>query len=346
MSKNTNLNQAKTEKNPEFYTLYKDVEVEMNAYISHDKNVFKNKTILCPCDDPEWSNFTRYFAANFERLGIKKLISTSYARSASNKQISLFEQESEQFDKQKHETHGKIFVAERGKYEGHMNEGNLKWQYLEGDGDFRSDEVTALRNEADMIITNPPFHLFREFIAWIMEGDKKFSVIGNMNSITCKEIFPLIKSDEIWLGTTSPKVFIQPDGKEKKFGNICWYTNLEHGVRHEPLQLMTMKQNLKYNKKLIKILTKSYCKVEYPHYDNYDALEVPYSDAIPSDYDGVVGVPISFLYKYCPEQFEIVGASEQCGKGFSNGIWRSDSKVSHPTINKQKVYSRILIKRK
>ena len=325
--KNGNLNKAKKERNGEYYTLYEDVESEMNAYIAYDKDVFKGKVILCPCDDPEWSNFIKYFVANFERLGLKKLISTSYAHSAANKQISLFELESEEFDKEKHDTHGRIFVLERGKYNGRINEDHLEWHYLDGDGDFRSDEVTKLRDEADMIVTNPPFFHFRRFLKWIMDANKQFAIIGNQNAITYKEVFPLIKNNEIWIGCKSfsggmnmifpPSIF--DDKKVSKYRinedgqiiinvmGVIWFTNIEHGKRHEPLQLMTMRENLKFNKKLKKELMKSYGRLEYPKYDNYDALEVPLSNAIPSDYDGVLGVPITFLDKYCPEQFEIIG---------------------------------------
>lgn len=195
----------------------------------------------------------------------------------------------------------------------------MQWDYLEGDGDFRSDEVTALRDEADIIVTNPPFSLFREFLAWIVAADKKFAIIGNMNCITYKEVFPLIKENKIWLGYpfSGGNAYFRPavmgayangvyDEKANlvKFRNCIWLTNLEHGRRHEPLSLMSMEDNLRYSKhKEIRGRT------EYQHYDNYNAIEVPYTDAIPSDYEGVMGVPISFLGKYCPEQFEILGIS-------------------------------------
>ncbi len=326
---NNNLKEAKAAKNDEFYTQFHDIEVEMNAYLEYAPNVFRGKTVLLPCDDPEWSNFTRYFAAKFDELGLKKLISTSYAPDSKKYktpyQPSLFEQDAPQFDKTKTSVKGKIFILEKDKSgDGRINIDDLKWKYLDGDGDFRSKEVTKLRDEADFIITNPPFSLFREFLAWIMEGGKKFAVIGNMNAITYKEVFPLIKSNHIWLGATNFNVgmyFFVPEGfvykdtykfQRKMDGRavnrvpgVCWYTSIEHGRRHEPLPLMTMADNLRFSKhKEIK------GKAAYDHYDNYDAIEVPFTDAIPSDYEGVMGVPISFLDKYCPEQFEILGITK------------------------------------
>ena len=317
MADNSNLHSAKKAKNDEFYTRYCDIEAEMNAYVEYNKDVFRGKTILCPCDDPEWSNFTRYFAANFTRFGMKKLISTSYAKSASNRQMTIFEQNSPMYDVAKHETHGKVFILTSDTNgNGIVDTDDIRFSdYLEGDGDFRSDEVTALRDEADIIITNPPFSLFREFLAWILEADKRFVILGSMNAITYKEVFPLLRDDSVWLGTTKPHEFIIPNddglvdmnGNDvQKFGNICWYTNLDHGIRHKRLILDTMAHNLKFNKKLRKKLEKDYGKVEYPHYDNYDAIEVPFTECIPSDYDGVMGVPISFMDKYNPNQFEIV----------------------------------------
>ena len=307
---NEQLHRAKTAKNDEFYTRYEDIEAEMNAYIEYDKDVFRDKVILCPCDDPEWSNFTKYFSNRFEVLGLKKLICTSYAKSAGNKIISDYERHSPQFDEEKHFNCGKLFVLEKDTNDsGRIDKDDIEWQYLKGDGDFRSEEVTRLRDEADFIITNPMFSLWREFLAWIMKGEKKFIIIGSMNAITYKEVFPLIKDNKIWLGTTHPKNFIQPDKTLKKFGNILWYTNEEHGMRHEPMQLMSMEDNLKYNKKLRNKLKKDYGKLEYPQYHNYKALEIPIVEAIPSDYNDIMGVSISFLDHYCPSQFDIVGMS-------------------------------------
>ena len=320
---NKNLKEAKAAKNDEFYTQYHDIEAEMNAYLEYNPNVFRGKTILLPCDDPEWSNFTRFFVAKFEELGIKKLISTSFAQESKNYksdwQPTLFESEDPRFSAEKTAICGKIFTLTGDTNKnGRIDIDDLEWDYLEGTGDFRSPEVTALRNEADIIITNPPFSLFREFLAWIVEGNKQFAIIGNMNAITYKEVFPLIKENKMWLGVTNyntgmyfyvPKNFKYADtykfdrernGKAvNRVPGCCWYSNLEHGRRHQPLALMTMEDNLRYNKKMKD-------KEAYDHYDNYDAIEVPYTDAIPSDYEGVMGVPISFLDKYCPEQFEIL----------------------------------------
>lgn len=322
---NTNLKEAKAAKNDEFYTQFHDIEVEMNAYLEYDSNVFRGKTVLLPCDDPEWSNFTRYFAAKFDELGLKKLISTSYAPESKKYktpwQPTLFEQEAPQFDAAMTSIKGKIFVLERDRSgDGRINIDDLEWRYLEGDGDFRSKEVTALRDEADFIITNPPFSLFREFLAWIIEAGKKFVIIGNMNAITYKEVFPLIKDNKIWLGVPFPggNAYFRPATQNEyadgvydertnlvKFRNCIWLTNIDHGRRHEPLILMTMADNLRFSKhKEIR------GKTSYDRYDNYDAIEVPFTDAIPSDYKGVMGVPISFLDKYCPEQFEILGMCE------------------------------------
>ena len=286
---NTNLIHAKRQKNDEFYTQLKDIEKEMQAYLEYDPDVFRDKTVLLPCDDPNWSNFTKYFALNFERLGLKKLISTSYAADGGN---------------------GKVFVLD--------GENELQWEYLTGDGDFRSAEVTALRDEADIVITNPPFSLFREFMAWLNDGDVLFSVIGNMNVITYKEIFPLIKDNTMWLGRGKDKggnsmwfevpedypqnkhERVEDDGTRIIPVSSKWFTNIEHGRRHEPLKLMTQAENRKYNKRVIKNPN------SYKKYDNYDAIEIPVTSGIPSDYIGVMGVPISFLDKYCPEQFEIL----------------------------------------
>lgn len=316
---NSNLTSAKKAKNDEFYTQYHDIENEINAYIEYDPNVFRGKTILLPADDPEWSNFTKFFAQRFEEFGLKKLISTSYAADSKNYkssyQPSLFETEAPQFDKDKTEKNGKIFTLTKDKTgDGKIDVEDLEWEYLRGDGDFRSDEIKKLRDEADIIITNPPFSLFRPFLAWLMEAKKQFVIIGNMNAITYKEVFPFIKEDKMWLGngfTAGNAYFSSPFAKEYgvgvynsetdlvKFRNVIWFTNIDHGKRHQRLELMTMKDNLRFNKKM-------QGRDNYDKYDNYKAIEVPFTNAIPSDYDGVIGVPISFLNKYNPQQFEIV----------------------------------------
>jgi len=312
VSKNSNLTSAKRAKNDEFYTQFADIQKEMNAYLEFDPDVFRDKTILLPCDDPEWSNFTLFFAQNFESFGIKKLISTSYVKSAQLKanefNPSDLESSSDHYDPVKSANQGKIFTLTKDvTRDGKIDIDDLEWAYLEGDGDFRSEELLALRAEADLIITNPPFSLFREFVAWLSEANKKFIVVGSMNAITYKEIFPLIKENKLWLGVNPVKEFLQPNGSVKKFGNILWYTNLDHGRRHQPIDLMTTADNLRYSKRLTKRLKG---KDSYEMYTNYNAIEVPYVDAIPSDHEGVMGVPITFLSKYCPDQFEILGMCE------------------------------------
>ena len=330
----SNLKDAKSTKNDEFYTQYEDIQREINAYLEYNPDVFKGKTVLLPCDDPEWSNFTKFFAQNFENFGLKKLISTSYATESKKikfQQLSFFEENSPQFDETKTNTHGKIFTLTRDSNKsGNIDIDDLEWHYLDGDGDFRSEEVIQLRNEADIIVTNPPFSLFREFLAWIIEADKKFIIIGNMNAITYKEVFPLIRDNKIWLGNgfSGGNAYFRPIGENfanyangvyddktglVKFRNCCWFTNFEHGRRHQPLSLMTADDNIKFSKHK-EIRNMGYCE-----YDNHNAIEVPYTDAIPSDYDGIMGVPISFLDKYCPEQFEIIELSRylQDGQGMS-----------------------------
>jgi hypothetical protein len=328
---NETLYGAKKAKNDEFYTQYRDIEKEMNTYLGYNPDVFRNKTIFLPCDDPEWSNFTKYFAQNFAKLGLKKLISTSYAPDSKKiqmlKQPTLFELESPQYDEAKTSANGKIFTLFRDKTaDNKIDVEDLEWKYLQGDGDFRSEEIMRLRDEADVIITNPPFSLFREFLSWIVEAEKKFVIIGNMNAITYKEVFPLIKNDKMWLGATSngsDMVFAVPPGatvaetdRQKaarlgyvgdytRLGNSCWFTNLDHGRRHKPLTLMTKAGNKKFSKH------KEVVGANYKKYDNYNAIEVPFVDAIPSDHKGIMGVPISFLDKYSPEQFEILGATQR-----------------------------------
>lgn len=325
---NKNLGAARAAKNDEFYTQWTDIEKEVSAYLDYDPDVFKDKVILLPCDDPEWSNFTKFFAQNFERFGLKKLISTSYAANSKpykiGYQATLFESDDPKFDELKTNTNGKIFTLTRDVTgDGHIDIDDLEWGYLEGDGDFTSDEIKALREEADLIITNPPFSLFRDFLAWIMESGKKFSIIGNMNAVTYKEVFPLIQSNRVWYGpsiSSGDREFGVPDeyplnaagyrideqgNKFIQVKGVRWFTNIEHGRRHEPLPLMTMEDNRKFNKKIKK------SDVAYLEYSNYAAIEVPYTNAIPSDYDKVMGVPISFLDKYSPEQFEILGITDR-----------------------------------
>lgn len=372
------LQAAKDAKNDEFYTQYEDIQREINAYTAYNPDVFRGKTILLPCDDPDWSNFTKFFAQNFETFGLKKLISTSYAVNSKKfkvpMQLSLFEINSPKFDPEKTDTNGKIFILDEDKNNsGKIDINDLKWDYLDGDGDFRSDEVKKLRDEAEIIITNPPFSLFREFLAWIVEAEKQFLIIANINCITYKEIFPLIMTDKIWMGASGSNrdvVFkvmenyqVAPGdaAKAEKLGytgnyttmrNTCWFTNLDHNRRHDPLRLMTMAENLKFSKHKI-IKDEGYLK-----YDNYDAIDVPFTDAIPRDYDGVMGVPISFLDKYCPEQFEILGIMDrQNTSGLRTKKYTADDDRSkYNDLNARGVikidgvykaqYARILIRRR
>lgn len=385
--KKRSLDAAKAAKNDEFYTQWADIEREMNAYVEYNPDVFRDKVILLPCDDPEWSNFTKFFALNFAYYGIRKLISTSYAPDSNPAgayyQPSFFETESPAFDPAKDRIRGKKFVleAEDVNGDGEINIDDLQWDYLEGDGDFRSVEVTALRDEADIVITNPPFSLFREFVAWLVEAEKTFSIVGNSNAITYKDVFVLIKANRLWKGATANNtdmVFGVPKGAPIKeadrlkaerlgypsnedfdytrLGNSCWFTNIDHGRRHEPLQLMTMADNIKFSRH------KDVRGAGYTKYDNFDAIEVPYTDAIPSDYDGVMGVPITFLDKYNPGQFEIVELSRYTktkgmSKEFVDAYYASGQtgqiSEGHPDLcyydsNGKPVvpYMRVLIRRK
>ena len=267
MSKNNNLHAAKTAKNDEFYTRFDDINFEINLAEHGYRPFFKDKIVYCNCDDPEESNFWKFFKARFNGLKLKKLISTHYDQEGKS--------------------------SYKLEYDG---ERVVKTE-LEGNRDFRSPECVELLKESDIVVTNPPFSLFRDFIGLLMEYNKKFAIIGNMNAITYKEVFPLIKENKIWLGYSQPKIFIQPDGSEKKFGNILWYTNLEIPKRHEPMLL-----GWKFEKGLEMGI--------YQKYDNYDAYNVDKVCQIPRDYDGVLGVPITFLDKYCPEQFEILNAND------------------------------------
>lgn len=319
---NTKLFEAKNAKFDEFYTKYNDIQKEVNAYLEYNPDTFKGKTVLLPCDDPEWSNFTRFFAQNFEVFGLKKLISTSFALESKEykkgQQVSLLETKDDKFDSTITNIRGKIFTLSRDKdSSGKIDINDLKWSYLKSDGSFQSEEVKLLRDEADIIITNPPFSLYRDFVSWILEKNKKFLVIGNKSSVTYKEIFPLIMGNKMWAGKTSwsgglwfetrhPTDFDKiVDGVKMKNVSSAWFTNMDHGRRHQPLSLMTMGDNIKYSKH------KEIRNIGYPKYDNYDAIEVAYTDAIPSDYNGVMGVPITFLEKYNPEQFEILGSTQR-----------------------------------
>lgn len=336
---NKNLTNAKLVKNDEFYTQYGDIQKEIEAYLEFNPNVFRGKVVYCNCDDPFESNFFRYFVLNFKKLGLKQLITTSYKPSpVANTQLELFGDDKTLIKSKGRPkvTANKFIINEVHNIDGD-GEFNLKavakqlkantnneWKPLDGDGDFRSDECRKLLNQSDIVITNPPFSLYREYVKQLFDYNKKFVIIGSKNSITYKEIFPLIKNDKLWAGVTGfnkDMLFIAPakadlrgkpktalrsiDGITYLRSPSVWFTNLDHGRRHQPLPLMTMRENLKYSKhKEIK------GKKAYDKYDNYDAIEVPFTDSIPSDYGGVMGVPISFLDKYNPEQFRILGTSD------------------------------------
>lgn len=326
---NSNLTKAKSAKNDEFYTQYVDVEKEIEAYLEYDQDTFRGKAVYCNADDPFESNFFRYFILNFNRLGLRSLITTSYKPSpVANTQIGLFGDDVtlEPVKGRPKVTANKFIINEVHDTDGD-GQFNLKdvaaqlkanksneWTPLEGDGDFRSSECIELLKQADIVVTNPPFSLFRDFIAQLMEHKKKFVVIGNMNAITYKEIFPLLKDNKMWLGAgknDGRNVWYQvpnhyenfhkeEDGKKYAFvAGTIWFTNLDHGRRHKTLPLMTESEIVKFG-----------TKKPFVKYDNYDAIDVPLVKYIPSDYKGVMGVPISFLSKHSPEQFEILGITK------------------------------------
>lgn len=331
---NKSLGAAKNAKNDEFYTQFPDIQKEIEAYLEFDPDAFRGKVVYSNCDDPFESNFFRYFALNFNRLGLKQLITTSYKPSPiANTQLGLFgDDKTVKPEKGRPKvTANKFIINEVHDMDGDgafniydiaeqlkANKNN-EWTPLKGDGDFRSDECVELLKQSDIVVTNPPFSLFREFVEQLIKHRKKFLIIGSVNAITYKEIFPLIQQNKLWLGNgfhAGNAYFATPNARsdfatgvydEKtglvKFRNVHWFTNMDHGRRHQPLNLMSMADNLKFNKKMKG-------KSEYEYYDNYDALEVPFTDAIPGDYKGVMGVPISFLDKHSPEQFEIIGMTK------------------------------------
>jgi hypothetical protein len=367
---NKHLSNAKKAKNDEFYTQYHDIEKEIEAYLEYNPNTFRNKVIYCNCDDPFESNFFRYFVLNFNKLWLKQLITTSYKPSPiANTQLELFgNDKADTVSKGRPKvTANKFIINEAYDIDGD-GEFNLKdvakqlkanknneWMPLDGDGDFRSDECIDLLRQSDIVVTNPPFSLFREHIKQLFDYKKKFLIIGNINCITYKEIFQKIKNNEIWLGNGMGRWiswFIVPASyalywSEARIdenwdrivatNNCLWLTNIDHGKRHQPLPLMTMEDNLKFSKhKEIK------GKDSYQKYDNYDAIEIPYTDAIPNDYEWIMGVPITFLDKYNPDQFEIVGCSYDYGRP---NDWDKNISMSG-TINGISVYKRIFIKHK
>ena len=319
MAKNNNLHSAKRNKKDEFYTQLADIERELMHY----KNFFKGKVVYCNCDDARESNFFKYFSMNFEHLGLKKLISTGYKENGKGVLLTY-----------EGDTNGNRIVD---------NE-EIVVTELNGDGDFRSEECIEFLKEADVVVTNPPFSLFREYVAQLMEYGKKFIIIGSMHAITYKEIFPYIKNDELWLGVTgikdmSFKVPSSYEARETRFwidengqhwrslGNGCWFTNIEHKKRNQPIDLYKKYSN------------------EYPKFDNYDVIEVSKVADIPMDYEGFMGVPITFLDKYCPTQFEIVDArtialNEKLKNKSTMLIKDKDS-----AINGKPTYARIVIKK-
>ncbi len=328
--KNTSLGKARNNKEDEFYTQISDIEKEL----SHYKNHFKGKTILCNCDDPRVSNFFKYFALNFNEFGLKKIITTCYK----NQDVDLFTQ---------NDCEKAVYIE----YEGNPNDptstdfSTIQVKELKGDGDFRSAECTELLKQADIVVTNPPFSLFREYVAQLMEYDKKFIIIGNQNAITYKEIFRLLKENKIWIGykfgDMSFKVpkYYEPrktrywedetGQKWRSMGNVCWYTNLDIAKRHEDL-----------------VLYKIYSPEEFPNYDNYDAINVDKVSDIPLDYDGVMGVPITFLDKYNPDLFEIIWTTDRGGDGMLENYKLPYKRYDAPVVQGKGLYKRILIKRK
>jgi hypothetical protein len=332
---NRGLHAAKASKQDEFYTQYVDIQKEVEAYLEFDPDTFRDKVVYCNCDDPFESNFFKYFAANFNKLGLKKLVTTSYDGSPIAGQGTLFPEYNEGNGKRQ-KPKALAVILDRVKDEDGDGAANvtdvelflkrnkaarigLKADERYPGGEFRSSECIALLKEADIVVTNPPFSLFREYVAQLMNGGKKFLIIGPKNAITYKEIFPLIKDTKLWLGAgfaNGNAYFSIPadSGREfadgvydentglVKFRNVGWFTNLDHGRRHQELPLMTVEDNLRFSKhQEIK------GKAAYRRYDNFDAIEVPFTDAIPGDYEGMMGVPVTFLDKYNPEQFEIIG---------------------------------------
>lgn len=332
MAKNKTIEDARRNKNDEFYTQESVIAAEMQHYEDH----FRGKTVLCNCDDPFVSEFFNYFAWRFGTLQLKEIITTCYKNTRSDR---FSDYQSEQ---------GLVL-----RYNGHPNPkqdcipklADIPVQKLQGDGDFSSDECVALMKQADVVVTNPPFSLFRKYVALLIQHDKKFLILGNMNAITYKEIFPLIKQNKLWLGVNNgAKKFAVPDDAEKfhsvedgkKFmhmGNVVWYTNLPHTRRNEELDLGKRHQET---------------PARYPKYDNYDAINVDKVKEIPGDYSGVMGVPITFLDKYNPDQFEILGFDYDVQQGLLpelvNPNW--DGKIDRGYVNGKRLYSRILIKPK
>ena len=368
---NINLKAAKAAKNDEFYTQFHDIQNEIEAYLEYDKETFRGKVVYCNCDDPFESNFFRYFVLNFKRLGLKSLMTTSYKTSpVANTQLGLFGDDKTLTTVKGRPkiTANKFIINEVGDINGDgsfslqdiaeqlkANKHN-EWQPLSGDGDFRSEECVELLKKSDIVVTNPPFSLFREYIKQLFDYEKKFIVIGSIGALSYKEIFPLVKENKMWLGNgfkngnahfATPNAnnygngVYNPETGLVKFRNCHWYTNVDHGRRHQPLSLMTMADNIKYS------------NAQYPKYVNYDAIEVSKTMQIPSDYDGAMGVPISFLDKYNPDQFEILGTSLELAKNMSEFAQKGTYQQGGPKFytdngdgTYQRKYERVVIKRK
>ena len=306
---NTNLHNAKRVKNDEFYTRFEDIEAEVMKY----RKQFRDKVVYLPCDDPaeKKSEFWSFFVANFESFGLKKLIATHYEENGQAYKIWI--------DRDNDLNH-----------DGWIDDGDAIQEDLAGNGDFRSPECIEILKECDIVCTNPPFSLFREFVNVIMTHDKQCLIIGNQNAFTYAEIFELIKHNRLWTGYNMVKEFNQPDGSIKKFGNVCWFTNMKTSKRNEEL-----------------VLTKTYNPIDYPTYENYNAIEVGKVVNIPKDYDGVMGVPITFIDKYNPNQFIIIGHTHSSDNSPEVEEIRTDSNHRHGGfINGKEKYMRILIRRK
>lgn len=304
---NSSLHEAKVAKNDEFYTQFDDIQLELNYY----RNQFKDKIVYCNCDDPAESSFSEFFKLNFDYFGLRKLICTRYSES------NLFNQQ----DRKGY----RLEITGRDK---------LQRIDLIGNGDFHSPECIELLKESDIICTNPPFSLFRQYVGDLVEHNKKFLIVGPINAVTYKEIFPLIRDNKLWSGYTHPKNFINPEGQIETLGNVQWFTNLDVAKRHDSL-----------------ILYEEYTPEKYPHYDNYDAINVDKVVAIPKDYDGIMGVPITFLDKYNPEQFDVLSCCEPCVnlevlKQNPNFKEYKSRQTLYNNILCQKTYHRILIRKK
>ncbi len=373
---NSNLANAKRVKNDEFYTQYSDIQKEIEAYLEYNPDVFRGKVVYCNCDDPFESNFFRYFVLNFNKLGLKQLITTSYKPSpVANTQLVLFGNDKTLTkSKGRPKVTANKFIINEVHDINNDGEFNLKdvakqlkankhneWTPLEGDGDFRSNESMNLLKQSDIVVTNPPFSLFREYIKQLVDYDKKFLIIGNLNAITYKEVFPLLKENKVWLGNNYKvnagamffeipekianldqvrEIKTNESGKKvyiTRVQGVRWFTNLDHGRRHQPLPLMT-------GAEIIKFVTKK----SFEKYDNYNAIDISLVKNIPSDYDGIMGVPMSIFDKHSPEQFEILGSDYNVREGLLpklvNPKWKG--KLDRGYVNNKRLYTRILIRHK